>query len=260
MRRLAPHAAYAKGGLSQRTLTWRAIAGKCSIQMGAVLKSLGLAFAQLGDPAVLRLLAKTVAITLVIFAVIGVALFQATLAASTYIGMSIGAEAAYLISLVLTLLASWLLFRIVALAVLQFFADEIVIAVELKHYPQAAQTARKLPFREDLANSLRGAGRAVLFNALAAPIALVLFFTAIGPAVVFLLVNAVLLGRELTDMGWLRHRVSPDALSPVGKGERLLLGSAIAALMTVPFLNLVAPIVGAAAGTHLVQIARQRSQ
>ncbi|KUO55457.1 MAG: hypothetical protein APF78_10745 [Sphingomonadales bacterium BRH_c3] len=227
--------------------------------MSAVLKSLGLAFSQMGDRAVLRVLAKSVALTLVVFALLGVAAFQAIAALSTYIGMNIGAEATYLASLVLTLLAAWLLFRVVALAVLQFFADEVVIAVERKHYPQAASTARQLPFHRDLANSLRGAGRALLFNALAAPVALVLLFTAIGPAVVFLLVNAVLLGRELTDMGWLRHRPAPTDPSPVSRFDRLLLGGVIAALMAVPFINLLAPIIGAAAGTHLVQLSRPKA-
>lgn len=227
--------------------------------MVAVLKSLSLAVGQLGDPAVLRLLAKTVAITLLAFAVLGVAMFQAIVASASYLGMNIAAEATYLASLVLTLISAWLLFRIVALAVLQFFADEVVIAVERKHYPQAAASARQLPFREEIALGLRGAGRVVLYNALAAPVALLLVFTAIGPAIVFLLVNAVLLGRELTDMGWLRHRHSPDIDSPVGALDRLLLGSAIAGLMTVPFVNLLAPIIGAAAGTHLVQISRQKT-
>ena len=75
---------------------------------------------------------------------------------------------------------------------------------------------------------------------------------------VFLLVNAVLLGRELTDMGWLRHRPTPDAATPVGSLDRLLLGGAIAGLMAVPFANLLAPVIGPPAGTHLVQISRNK--
>lgn len=227
--------------------------------MSAVIKSLSLAIGQLGDRAVLRVLLKSVAVTLAILAILGAVLFQLVLAGSAYVGMNIGTEATYLVSLVLTLLAAWLLFRIVALAVLQFFADEIVIAVEQCHYPECAVTARKLPFNEDLANSLRGAGRALLFNALALPVAVVLLFTAIGPAVVFLAINAVLMGRELTDMGWFRHRPTRDAPSPVSRSDRLLLGGAIAALMAVPFANLLAPVIGAAAGTHLVQLSRQKS-
>ena len=47
--------------------------------------------------------------------------------------------------------------------------------------------------------------------------------------------------------------------NPVVRGERLLLGAAVAALMAVPVLNLVAPVLGAAAGTHLAQRAIARS-
>jgi uncharacterized protein involved in cysteine biosynthesis len=150
----------------------------------------------------------------------------------------------------------WLLFRVVALAVLQFFADEIVAAVEARHYPALAAQAQALPFRRDLANSLRGLARALGYNLLALPLAAVLAFTAIGPALVFLAVNAVLLGRELTDMAWLRHQTDrakgDDRANPVGAGERFVLGAGVAGLMLVPVAGLIGPVIGAAAGTHLV--------
>lgn len=264
MGRLACCSAQAKTGLSLEALTWRAFRRKAAIQMGAVIKSLSLAFGQLSDRAVVRLLVKTVAITLAIFVVAGGLLWWVldTLIEGWIIANlpdDYSNSVAALVAIVVALVGGWLLFRVVALAVLQFFADEIVIAVEQCHYPDCAATARKLPFKEDLSNSLRGAGRALFFNALALPVALILFFTAIGPAVVFLAVNAVLLGRELTDMGWLRHRLDPDAPSPVSSFERLMLGGAIAGLMTIPLLNLLAPIIGAAAGTHLVQINRNKA-
>ncbi|MEO0908065.1 MAG: EI24 domain-containing protein, partial [Pseudomonadota bacterium] len=132
-----------------------------------------------------------------------------------------------------------------------FFADEIVAAVEVHHYPLAAADARPLPFTKDLTNSARGLVRALVFNALAIPVAAVLFFTIIGAPIVFLAVNALLLGRELTDMAWLRHCGDANEANPVSKVERFVLGGTIAALMLVPFVNLIAPIVGAAAGTHL---------
>jgi uncharacterized protein involved in cysteine biosynthesis len=141
---------------------------------------------------------------------------------------------------------------VVALAVLQFFADTVVIAVEARHYPTRAAKARPLPFRRDLTNSLKGLLRALGYNLLALPVAGLLGFTAIGPAAVLLGVNAVLLGRELTDMAWLRHCDGAQAANPVPRGERALLGAAIAGLMLVPLANLAAPLIGAAAGTHLV--------
>ncbi|MEM6857176.1 MAG: EI24 domain-containing protein [Pseudomonadota bacterium] len=223
--------------------------------MRSVFTALALGFGQLTDPAVLRVLAKTVAVTGLIFASVGVGLYYALIWVGTEFSISGGGMAEAAAATLIAVVTAWLLFRVVALAVLQLFADEIVIAVENRHYPEAAQRAKPLPFHRDLANSLRSAGRALMYNALAVPIAALLFFTLIGAPVVFLLVNAVLLGRELTDMAWLRHCdlavKDNEAANPVPKLSRLLLGAVITGLMLVPFANLVAPVIGAAAGTHL---------
>ena len=224
--------------------------------MNAVLTALGKGLAQLGDKVVARLLVKTALITLLVFLLLGAGAYFALTAGFAATGLEASGLAGAVAAVLVTGLAFWFLFRVVALAVLQFFADEIVIAVEERHYPQAARTARKLPFRRDLANSLSGAGRALLYNTLAAPFALVLVFTAIGPAIVFLIVNAILLGRELTDMAWLRHCGEPPdfkpAPNPVPNAQRVLLGAVIAAIMLVPLANFLGAILGAAAGTHLV--------
>ncbi len=218
--------------------------------MPAVLTSLSKAIGQLGDPAILRVLAKSIAITLAIFVALGVALGFALEGLVGRYGIEGGGWVGALAAIVTTALAFWFLFRVVAIAVLQFFADEVVVAVEARHYPDLASRARKLPFRRDLANSLRGAGRALGYNLLALPIAAVLIFTAIGPALVFLAVNAVLLGRELTDMALLRHEGSLPA-GAVTRRERWALGAVVAAMMLLPFVNFLAPVIGAAAGTHL---------
>jgi uncharacterized protein involved in cysteine biosynthesis len=218
--------------------------------MSAVLAALAKAFGQLGDRAVVRVLIKSVGVTLVLFAGLGAGLYYALVEASQRYGVDEGW--AGLAAVLLVPVAVWLLFRVVALAVLQFFADEVVAAVEARHYPARAAIAKPLPFRRDLANSVKGLMRTLGYNLLALPVAGVLAFTAIGPALVFLGVNAVLLGRELTDMAWLRHCEGDLGGNPAPRAERLLLGGAIAGMMLVPFLNLIAPVIGAAAGTHLV--------
>lgn len=220
--------------------------------MNAVFQSLLRALGQLGDLAVFRVLIKSVLLTALVFVGLGIGVYYALVwLAVSFSGESGGfAEAAA--AVLLAALAFWFLFRVVALAVLQFFADEIVAAVEAKHYPARAMQAQKLPFRRDLANSMKGVGRAIGFNLLALPIAALLLVTGIGAAAVFLAVNAWLLGRELTDMAWFRHCGGEDpAKNPVARHERLLLGGAIAGIMVVPGLNLLAPVIGAAAGTHL---------
>lgn len=212
----------------------------------AIIKAIG----QLGDRAVVRVAVKSIAVTLMIFTVLGVGLYLSLAEAAQQVGVAEGY--AGVLAVLLMPMALWLLFRLVAVAVLQFFADEIVAAVEAQHYPALAAQAQLLPFRRDLANSLKGMGRTAGYTLLALPLAGLLAFTAIGPALVLLGVNAVLLGRELTDMAWLRHCRGEEANSPVPRSERMLLGATIAGLMLVPLANLIAPIIGAAAATHLV--------
>ncbi len=212
----------------------------------AILKACG----QLGDSAVLGVAVKSIAITLLIFVGLGVGLYIGLAEAAQRTG--IAEEWAGVAAVLLVPFAAWLLFRVVAIAVLQFFADAVVAAVEARHYPARAAEARPLPFRRDLANSVKGLMRAVGYNLLALPLAALLAFTAIGPALVLLGVNGALLGRELTDMAWLRHCAGEEAANPVPRTERVLLGLCVAGLMLVPLANLAAPLIGAAAGAHLV--------
>ncbi|MEM6266178.1 MAG: EI24 domain-containing protein [Pseudomonadota bacterium] len=227
------------------------------------MTSLAKALSQLADPAVLRVLFKTVLVTAAIFLALAWAMWWSVDWAlgywtEAYLPADYSETVAGIIAIPLAVLSAWLLFRVIALAVLQFFADEIVAAVEARHYPIAARTAKALPLRRELANSVRGLTRALFFNALALPVAVLLAVTGIGSALVFLLVNAVLLGRELTDMAWLRHCEGDVGGNPVPGGERFMLGGAIAAIMLVPLANLLAPVLGAAAGTHLTQRAIAR--
>ncbi len=215
-----------------------------------MLKAFALAAAQLADPRVLRLMAKSAVLVLLLLVALGALAAWAILAllpADWFSG-----EAGMALAVGIILLGGWLLWRIAALAVLQFYADEVVLAVEARHYPAAAARARQLGWREELANGLKGAGRALLVNLLALPVAAVLLVTGVGAPLVFFLVNAVLIGRELQDMVWLRHRHSPGERAPLGAIERLALGGAVTALLTIPFANLLAPFLGAAAATHLV--------
>ncbi len=138
------------------------------------------------------------------------------------------------------------------MAVINFFADEVVQAVEARHYPEAAARARDLPVGEQVSTSLKAALRALAVNLVALPFALLLLVTGIGPALLLWLVNAALLGRELQEIVWLRHRLGKIDPAPVGRIERFMLGGAVAALLALPFVNLLAPILGAAAATHLI--------
>ncbi|MFC3098423.1 EI24 domain-containing protein [Alteraurantiacibacter palmitatis] len=225
--------------------------------MTGIFPALALALRQLSDPAVMRVLGKSVAVTCVLFLALAAAgwfvldrVLQALgLGEALFAGAN---DLRALASALLALGGLWLVWRVVAMLVIQFFAADVVQAVEARHYPAAASAARSLTTAQEAKAGLRAAGRAVLFNLAALPLALVLLFTGIGPALVFWAINAALLGRELQDMVWLRHCHVGQAACPVSPTERFLLGGAVAALMLVPFANFLAPVLGAAAATHLV--------
>ncbi len=207
--------------------------------------------AQLGDRAIMGALAWTLALAALIFALTGWGLWQGLAwAMASYGGPLSGyAEWTGVLAVVATIIAFWFWWRVVAIAVLQLFADRIVIAVERKHYPQAAASARDLPWGPSLAMALRSLGRALLYNAIALPFALVLLFTGVGAPMLFLGVNAVLVGRDLDEMVSARH---PGlAAEPSPRTSRFVLGLIANLLLLVPLVNLFAPIIAAAMATHL---------
>lgn len=208
--------------------------------------ALALSFTALADRRVLAVLGKSALVTVAIVAVLGAGAWWAVERTflSTYYVKGLSEVVATLAAMV----GAWLLFRLVAMAVVQFFADEVVTAVERAHYPEAASRARPLGLHREVKVALRGLLRSLGWNLAALPVALLLLVTGVGTVLLFGFVNAVLLGRELTDMVRLRHANEP-AVPPF---SRFLLGAATVALLSVPFVNLLAPVLGAAAATHLV--------
>lgn len=225
--------------------------------MQTILISLMRALGQLADPVVLRLLFKSIGVTIIAFALVATAGWYAFDGLLGWLGLQDtlfqgAGDLRGLASALLALMGLWLVWRIVAMAVIQFYAEDVVHAVEARHYPHAASGARDLSAGQQLRASLGGAGRALIFNLIALPFALALLFTGIGTALLFWLVNALLVGRELQDMVWLRHRHQNEGLCPVTKLERFLLGGVIAAMLAIPFVNFLAPVLGAAGAAHLV--------
>ncbi|MEA3016074.1 MAG: CysZ protein [Sphingomonadales bacterium] len=149
-----------------------------------------LSLAQLGDPRIRSVLVKSVLLTLLLFAA------AAALAASLLTGTNpcgigpldyrctIDGQAGAAIAVLLGL-ASWFLFPAVAIGVLGIFADDVVEAVEARHYPQAAAAARRPTVGEGLALGLRSAGRLALWDLLAMPGYVLLLVTGIGPFALF---------------------------------------------------------------------------
>jgi uncharacterized protein involved in cysteine biosynthesis len=223
-----------------------------------MLRYLLLSLGQLGDRAVMWVLAKSLAVTLGLFAIGSYATYRILhklfydWRGQSAMGLAMAFAA------VITLLALWLLFRAVAIAVIGIFADEVVEAVERRHYPAARATARPAPFRRSLGMSIGAAARVGLVNLAMLPVYIALLVTGIGTAAAFLLVNGWLLGRDLTDMVAVRHldRAGMAAWRRTTGGRRFLLGLTDAILFLIPGVNLFAPVLGAAMATHLFHARR----
>ncbi|WP_353205444.1 EI24 domain-containing protein, partial [Sphingomonas sp.] len=157
------------------------------------------------------------------------------------------------IALLIAFALAWLLFRAVAVAVMGVFADEVVIAVERKHYPGVLAAARDVSLARGIGLGLRSAGRAILVNLALAPVYFLLLVTGVGTALLFFLVNGWLLGNDFGQMVAARHMDESMMRDwrKTGAVDRFALGVAGTALFMVPILNLFAPIIGAAMATHL---------
>lgn len=211
-----------------------------------------LALRDLPSPRVIRILAHSLALTLLIFAAAGTAIFFAVRWALAHWRWLDGASldmAGVLIALALVA-GSWLLFRAVAIVVVGLFADAIVADVEGRHYPAAASRAVDVGWRQDIALALASLGRLIGGNLLALPLYIVLLATGIGTPILALAVNALLLGRDLEAMVLARHPDRPRFDRPT----RWSLGLLSAASFVVPVANLLAPILSAAMAVHLLHL------
>ena len=219
-----------------------------------MFRALSLTLGQIGDRVILGVIAKSLALTLAIFAALGVAAVFATrgVVAAYGWGSDAGFAAAAAAGLGV-IVGAWLLFRAVAIPVIGLFADDVVAAIEARHYPAAAQVAQSATAALSLRLALASVSRLILLNLLAVPLYAVLLFTAIGPLILFIAINALLLGRDLGEMVAVRHLSAPARKEwlRVTRGQRAIMGAIVTGIFMIPIVNLIAPIVGAGMATHL---------
>ncbi len=152
-------------------------------------------------------------------------------------------------ALLLMLILSVFLMVPVASAFTGIFLDDVADAVEDRYYPQLPEVP-KLGFTEILRDGLAFFGVIVLVNALA----LVLYFV-VGPLapLLFWAVNGYLLGREYFQMAAMR-RLGRDGANRLRRRHAAQIwaaGTLMAVPLSIPLVNLVIPILGAATFTHM---------
>lgn len=214
------------------------------------------AVAQISDPRFLRVLLLGLGLTVLLligFYLGFVALLGAILPGSfslPWIGeISLTGAVLGWIGLPVFLFLSAVLMVPVASAFMGIFLEQVAQAVEDRHYP-GLPPARAIGLIEGIVDSGKFLGVVVAVNLVAlvgylllAPIAPILFW----------LVNGYLLGREYGQLVALRRQDAAGAYAfrRAHSGRLFLAGVMMAVPLTIPVVNLLVPILGAASFTHL---------
>ena len=195
------------------------------------------------------LLIKVVLCTFASFLLLGVGMWFALDWLFAWLNIQNGAYLSALLSLAIIPISAFLLFRVVAIAITWIFADDIIDAVEDRYYPQKAAFGKRPGVGAGVHMAVRSIARVVGYNLLALPLYIVLLVTGIGTAIAFMLINALLLGKDLEDMLIARHGASQGSIQ---KLPRLLLGFIGTIGMLIPFFNLLVPVLATAMAVHVV--------
>jgi CysZ protein len=148
------------------------------------------------------------------------------------------------------LIITWFLFPPVVSACSSLFLERVAEAVERRHYP-GLPPPRDVAILETVWMTVRLLVVMVTLNLV------VLLFLLVPPVFPFVYygMNGYLLGREYFEVVAAR-RLDPRAVRAHrhrNRGDLFLAGLVIALLLTVPVVNLLAPVIGTAAMVHLFQ-------
>ena len=221
-----------------------------------ILSSFFAALSQIGDARFRRVLIVGLALTiaLLIAATSGFVWLIGTLTADSMTVPWIG-EITWLgdviswTSFVLFFVLSIFLMMPVASAITSMFLDEVASAVEDRHYPHLPP-ATKVPFWDAVIDTVNFLGVLIAANLLA-----LFLYVIFAPAAIFIFwgLNGFLLGREYFMLAAMRRvgRAGAKELRRAHTGTIWLAGTLMAIPLSIPLVNLLIPIIGAATFTHL---------
>ncbi len=138
-----------------------------------------------------------------------------------------------------------------------FFLEDVVQAVEDRHYP-ALPPVPRLKLADSLIDSVNFFALLIFANIVA-----LLLYPIAGPfiPVVFWAVNGLLLGREYFTLVAMRRlgRQGAKSLRKRHAVKVWLAGTLMAAPLSIPLVNLLIPVLGVATFTHMVHRLNQKS-
>lgn len=215
----------------------------------ALLKALFLSLQQLFDPAVRRVLVRCVGLAVATFALLIVAVGLG-LDALDLTGLAWLDDTLAVLGSLVSVVLAWLLFPIVIVATLGLFAEEVIEAVERRHYPDLPP-APGMSLAQSTLGAVRFALVAILLNVLVLP----LYLLPGANVFIYVALNGYLLGREYFELV-AQRRLPWRAVAALRRASRSRLwwaGVWIAAMLTVPVFNLIAPVVAVCFMVHLFE-------
>ena len=211
---------------------------------------------QLSDPAIRRVLWVSLGVSLLVFLLlwsgVGYLLTQTRLFQIGWLEAAVDVLGGFA-----TLALSWLLFPAIVSTTTGLFLDGVAEAVERRHYPDLPPP-RSQPLAEVLTSTIKFFGVMVPLNLI------VLLFLLVPPVFPFVFygVNGYLLGREYFELVAMRRLDPFQARSLRHQRRRTLFvaGVLIAFLMTIPIVNLLAPLIGTAVMVHIFEMVRREPE
>lgn len=163
-------------------------------------------------------------------------------------------------SLAVIVIASVFLMIPVASAITSLFLDDVAAVVEAEHYPRLPSVAR-VSFWDGLRETVNFLGVLISANVAALFVYGAIFWIPFAPLIVFYGLNGFLLGREYFMLAAMRRlgRERAIALRQTHRREIWLAGALMAFPLTIPIVNLIVPILGAATFTHIFHRLNQQN-
>jgi CysZ protein len=203
---------------------------------------------QLNDPPIRRVIGKTLGLATIAYILFVVLVYVLIGWLSGLTGWMEGL--AQFGGVFFAIVIAWFIFPSVAAGIAGIFADEVIDAVEAKHYP-GLPPAHPVPLLPAVLDGLKLAAISLVVNIAALPLLV------IPPVYVIFTwaVNGWLLGREYFEMVAYRRmdRTSAHELRRRNNRTFTIAGVMIAVCLTIPFVNIVAPVLGAAFMVHVAQ-------
>ncbi|NQV47218.1 MAG: EI24 domain-containing protein [Rhodospirillaceae bacterium] len=214
-----------------------------------MIKAFVKACAQVSDPAARRVVLLSIGAAVMVFILLWVAI-GFLLTSTSLFALGWLETAIDLLGGLATGVLTWLLFPAVITTVIGLFLEDIAAIVEARHYPDLSP-AIAAPIMDTVLTTLKFLGVLIAVNLMVLP------FLLTGPLFpfVFYAANGYLLSREYFELVALRRLGAAEART-LRKAHQMTLfisGVVIALMLTVPVVNLLAPIIATAMMVHLFE-------